>query len=401
MATQFDATPTSPRPVNQKLMYTLSDAALAAGNRFIVKILEGATELYKVYLQPNAASKAHFDASKVLKDLVNYDWLTSAGTLMLTSTDAVVYGTSGAKTFTVQSGLFTGTSESLGSSNTLTVVKGAQQVSNGLNPSWSQYTIPTTGTTAVKGWLTDLPTTGTTITYNHHKDDVAFHGFLQSGAAGIDGVLYQLYNADGSTSGSPAGASVTVTDAHVHYVATSAAAMVQTGVFTQAQVDAAAYGVIKLRYGVTVRSYDLISRWDCVLSVSDKTQVAYGNANGGIDYLWMEGTVLDEVTVRQKTYQKSLGNYDAATYTFSQYDWQEEVLYREGTQQYQLVSRRFDDTQLEMAQNLVKSTSVMIRIGTGDWMPVIVDNKSFSYRKDSTIRAEVSLKVKLAQPLLC
>ena len=408
MATLFDSTPTSPRPVNQPLIFTLSDTALQAGDRFIVRITIQGQEVYKVYLQPNQANKAHFDASKVLKDLVSYDFKNHDGDLTPNETDYSQYGT-GAKTFALFPGLFNGSTEAFGTSTSLTLVKGAQQAANGLNPSWAAYTLPTAGAVAVKAWLTDLDVGANGyVNLDTHKDDLTYHGFLQSGY--VTKVRWVTH----ATAGGPLvsvtknivdsgnGGMGTTTTGYINYVPTSYSALVKTGVFTTAQLDAAGFVRISLLTSASQTISKVIqSTWDCYLTKGDKVQLAYGNQNGGIDYLWFEGRTAQEVSTRQKTYMKPLGNWNAAVFDFKGYDWQEEVLYREATQTYELFSRHFSDKQYDMITSAIKSTKTMIRIGDGDWMPVIVETNSFTYKTGMVGRQEVSFKVKLAQQVLC
>lgn len=404
MATVFDSTPTSPRPVNQPLIYTLSDSAYSAGDRFIVKIAIQGVEQYKVYLQPNDQSKAHFDASKILKDLVSYDFLNHDNELTVDSTDYTNFGT-GAKTFTITPGLYNGSSEAYGTPHTLNVTKGAQQASNGLNPSWAQYVLASGS--QVKGWMTELPLDSSNIVqHKFHPDDLTYHGFLANDNLANKATFTRVTDSGPSTvtkvmtGGS--GGEGDMSNGRVNYIPTSYAALVKAGVFTQAQVNAANYISIFIAtsFGVAL-SREFRSTPDSSLLSCDAVQLAYGNKHGAIDYLRFEGKPAIKTTARQKTFLKPLGNWNAATYDFSQYDWQEEVMYREAEQAYELVGRDFSDTDYERIVSAIKSSKVMIRIGTGAWKPVVVDTNSFTYRTKLTGRQEVKFNVKLAQQLLC
>ena len=68
---------------------------------------------------------------------------------------------------------------------------------------------------------------------------------------------------------------------------------------------------------------------------------------------------------------------------------------------FKLTSIDFSFADIELIKYAIRSDNLMMRAGSGDWMPVTIDTKSYNVKERFSGVFSVSLSVTLAQTLRC
>lgn len=412
MSATIDSNPTGVLPVNQPLIFTFStDVTVTDAFRFVVQVYEAGTEIGKYYLAPNANDVAHFDLSEIARDRVEADDSTHTGTNVIHANDTNFYArsTTGINEYQVRVGEWNGTTETLNDDNTtFYLIGGAEQKSSGLHPDFSQYYA--TGSTR-KGWLTDYPS-GTYIELKARDEDEGRMAFIAKNTwSDAVAVNYAVTTTSGTTStyvpiSSTYGGlvpSTTTIAGYLQYAALMPASidgltgLDSPGGLAQA-IDLTNWVsyTVQLVDGLTAKSKAIRVTRDCVSQ--NYTQVAWTNSRGGWDYLNFNGKRLDTTTTDAKPYHSTLGNWDAATYTFKSWERESKYYHKTAEETYQL-NTLCNEAEMNVIKSLLLSRKAMIRLDS--WLPITIDQNSLQIRENGLKMYVVSFSVKLAQTVLC
>jgi hypothetical protein len=417
MAAQIDSSPGKIMPDNQPLIYTISDSGTTP-DRFIVQVEEGGTEIAKLYLTPNTNNKSHFDLSDVVRDRVKVDWKIrdESAEIFSYKTKAFTTGRNGLRKYTVKVGRFNGGTETLNQANAdIYLVDGAEQTSAGLHPSFGDYYA--SGITK-KVWLTDrIPDASGEIHVEASDECEGVMCFLNDDTILTSNTLNNIRMVLTIEAGTTPGIITTTINTTNGAQAPSDASIPQKwtamGVFpanlngwgTASQVPSNHPTWTNLAFQPRASSgtsgMKLIVNKKCRPNKHDATQMAWTNSRGGWDYVLFTGRTEHEDSASSKPYKKTIGDYDAATFSFlpearEQTDYQKEVKTK-----YTLRRVDFSFADIHLLKFAIRSDNVFIRRGTGSWEPVILDTKSVNVKEAFSGMFSVSLKATLAQTVKC
>ena len=412
MSASIDSNPSGILPARQPLIFTFStDTTITDAFRFVVQVFENDSEIGKYYLAPNENDVAHFDLSELVRDRVEVDDANHTGTntTMGDTTTFYTRSTTGVKKYQVRVGEWNGPSESLDDDNTtLYLIGGAEQKSSGLHPDFSQFYA--TGNTR-KGWLTDYPS-GTYIELQARDEDEGRLAFIAKDTwSDATAVAYAITNTTTTyavyvpISSSYGGLvpSTTSLAGYLQYVAALPASIDGlTGLDFPGGSPLAVDLTNWISYTVTLvdllipKSQSLRVTRDC--SGKTGTQIAWSNSRGGWDYMTFEGKRLDTTTSEAKPYNKPLGDWGAATYTFNEWSAETKYYHKSAEQRYQL-SGIFNEDQMQAIRSLFLSRKAFIRLDK--WLPVVTDESQIQIRELQHKIYQVSFNVKLAQAIVC
>lgn len=413
MAVSITAHPDStPRPAGQHLVYTLYDSSVP--DRYVVQVYRSTTtsgtgsEQAKLYLTPNANDRAHFDISKIAEGIIEYP-LSKDGVAIHAVQDA-------AKVFTVdelallkfqvRAGQYNGTTESLNEANDIVyLLRGVEQISAGLNPSFSQY-YPTGA--SIKGWLTDRersnPSDDTSeIQVSMGADDQAVGLIMLTDnlgqATSATRMRIRAYSASGSYLSLvdvTVATSTTVKDnllcvpiGPAHWTFLGLPSSTATAKFRLENTSG------------NDKCVEMAVTLDETPCKHEATQLAWINSRGGWDYLRFDSRAPKTIAVTGKEYRKAVGSYGAAAFTIASDAQQYDVYGKTGKERYTLQEQFFTADERELLQYLMQSQVVQMRTGTGNWEPCIVRTNSLQIQPQGSQFYAVSLEVEIARDVRC
>lgn len=140
---------------------------------------------------------------------------------------------------------------------------------------------------------------------------------------------------------------------------------------------------------------------DCRPIKHDPVQLCWINTLGAWDTLRFDGRNLKTITTESKTYRRSVGNYSAATFTFNSYDAQVENFHKTGKERFNLQNLFFDEAERELLQYAFRSRQVYFRVGSGSWLPCVIQTNTYTVRPAASQLFEVSFDIELAQDIRC
>ena len=414
---QIDSSPGKIVPDNQPLIYTISDTGTAP-DRFIVQVDEGTTEIAKLYLTPNQQNKVHFDLSDVVRDRVKVDWKIrdESAEIFSYKTKPYTTGRNGLRKYTVKVGRFNGGTETLNqNSAVIYLLDGAEQISSGLHPSFSDYYAVNSSD---KVWLTDrVPNASGEIHVEASDECEGVMCFLNDDTILTSNTMFQvrmvLMIEDGTTPGIIASTLNSTNGAQLASDSSIPQKWTAMGVFpanvngygtaSQTPANHATWTNLAFqpRASAGTAGMKLIVNKKCRPNKHDATQMAWTNSRGGWDYVLFTGRTEHVDTASSKPYRQIVGDYDAATFTFlpearEQTDYQKEV-----KTSYTMTRVDFSFADVQLLKFAIRSDNVFIRRGTGSWEPVILDTKSINVKEAFSGMFSVSLKATLAQAVKC
>lgn len=420
-------------PANQPLMYVIKDTggAVASDIRFWVKVKETTnttTEIAKIYLTPNASSRAVFDLSSIVKDRLETDHLEPDGSGTLwDSTNKVNYSTNATRKYTVETGTFDGsanTESGAQATKVIFLVNGSQQIRDGLHPSFDGY-YPTAS--AKKTWLTErTPNASGFLNLYHDDSDKGVMAFIHDNTIinGVDAVVdYSIHSSDGtqlaasnaviSSSGGLALSNSNYSQ-KIHYLGFAPSSLNFGSANPSNHPTWSFYYLWLTNVGGSTRVSPYITvNKKCGILKNQRVQIAYANRLGGWDTLTFEGNTDKTLNVESKPYHKVLGDYNGDTYTFDPSDRTSVPYQVTAKTSYTLRNQNFTIEENFLLEGLLKSEKVYMRYGVsadnvggindrGKWLPVLVDTKSLIIRdKPQSQIFDVTLNVTLAQESRC
>ena len=412
MAVTITSSPaTTPRPAGQYLIYTLDETATP--DRFIVQVYRSTStttvgaEQAKIYLVPNASGVSHFDLSRIAEGILEYP-LSKGGVAIHAVQDAAKVffcDELALLKFTVRAGQYNGTTESLNQDNDeVYLLRGVEQISSGLNPSFSDY-YPTG--TSQKAWLTDrqYDTSNSRINMRMAIDDEAVALIMLTDNMGqstsVDTIQITGFDASGSviSTVSATVSASTNTKENLLCVPIGPAHWSFLGLTgSLAYVDFNAY---KSTATAQLKSQKIRVTLDERPCKHDATQLAWINSRGGWDYLRFDGRAPYTVNTTSKEYRKNVGTYGQATFTIASDIQQYDVYGKVAKDAYTLTEQFFTAEERDLLQYLMRSNVVQMRVGTGEWEPCIVRNNSLRIEPQGSKFYAVSLDVEIARDIRC
>jgi len=416
MSAQIDSKPTLIIPSNQKLIFTISDTGTAP-DRYIVQVEEDGNEIAKLYLTPNTNDVVHFDLSEVVKDRVYTDDVIRDQTETLSAYTGNYLTTArhGMKKYEVKVGSYDSGTETLNEdSDSVYLVGGAEQLSAGLHPSFSDYYCE--AVLYRKTWMTDRKNPSNLIQVNATDDCEGVVAFLNdTNIINFDGffMFYTLYNESGvistwiwlinATNGAqaPSASDNNQKLTYMPFLPKNLDTVLPSSKRPSTYPSWTHYTIdvwnATQRISTTLR----VNRF-CGSAKHQNTQLAWTNSVGGWDYLLFTGRTQQEDKITSKQYRERVGNWDASTYTFIPEVRETHDYQITGKTTYTLTNQDFSFDELDLLKYCFRSDNVMIRIGdSGDWKPVTLDNKNYKVREANSKMYSVSLQVTLAQEVKC
>ena len=404
-------------PAGQHLIYTIgTQATITDDFRFIVQVEENGTEIAKLYLSPNTNDKGIFDLSQVVTGRVEVDHLKYQATTAIHAFNNKVFtrANNGVKRYEVKVGEWDGSTESLDDDNqTLYLVDGYEQISEGLHPGFADYY----GTgNKKKVWLSDRVPVDSVINVKAAIQDNGVAALLNTDDTGslIERLQIKIYDTSGTldntltydlntTNGaqSPAAAAPSNTNGTLVYAYVYPASF--AGITTALNAVTGGWGHYDVipSTGLNVQTGNILRVTnDCRYSKNEAVQLAWANTRGGWDYLRFNGKKQKTVTREEKTYRKIVGDYDAATFTFAPSERQIKPYQLEAKERYQL-NGILTIEELTLLQYCMRSKNVMARIDD-TWVPVTISTNSMQVEEETVSKVFVtSFEVELAQLIRC
>jgi len=417
MSAQIDSKPTLIVPANQSLIFGISDTGTTP-DRFVVWVLEDSVEIAKLYLTPNTNDVSFFNLAEVVRDRVKVDdkIRDESATLLSYSTLPFTTGRNGLKKYVVNVGTYTGGTESeTDDTDTVYLLDGVEQISAGLHPSFADY-YSTASTKKV--WLTDRQLdSNSVINIEVSDDDEGCIAFLNdstiiSGAA--TKVLYILYDASGTpiqtadyVMGAATGAQLPAAS-DINQKLTYLMAYPKNLETWLILADRPSSNSTWEYYTMTLAnafggSFSRTYRFNrkCTQEKHTNTQLAWSNSVGGWDSVLFTGRTEHTDMITSKPFQKQIGNWDASTYTFLPQARESQDYQVTGKSSFKLISVDFSFADIQLIKYALRSDNLMMRAGSGNWQPVVIDTKSYIVKEAFSGVYSVSLTVTLAQSLKC
>lgn len=414
----FEHTPTDVNQgqkfAGQHLVFTAYDS-VSTPDRFVIEVYENTvvgttgTKIGEFYLTPNTNDRVQFDLGNVIQGRLSAPVNATGGgvihghdftgaTNALTTTDRAV------REYELQLYNYTGgTKTTLQDTATIGVMPGVCQISDGYLPHLERFYYMLTS--SAKGFLTDRPGGTADVEMFMADDDEGIVAVVQpdqfrSSPTNVDEFYYSVTQSGGA-----------VADQLNFTASTTANNNYLVGCIGPAQVAQLFGGSwdgswtkidIEMRDSSNgLRSRHLTIHRDCRPVKHDPVQLTWANTVGGWDYLRFDGRALKTVNTEDKRYRKTIGSYGDADFTFNAYDRQDTPYHVTAREKYALRNQLFTAEERDLLQYCFRSKDVMFRVGTGDWLPCIVDTKSYTVQPATSKLFDVSLNIELAQEIRC
>ena len=401
------------RPAGQPLIFSIDDTATAP-DRYVVVVKRSGNvstgtpvEVAKFYLTPNANDVAFFDLSPIAESIVVYPM--AVGTTPVHQIDDVEFMDGFCvQRFVVEVGSYNSGTETLNQdSEQMFLIRGTEQISQGLHPSFDDYLWGN-----AKGWLTEresvplgLPgVEKIPITMRSDEERVISLAAAQDMGRDVTTptVLYTFVPLSGAN-------------------ATYSFSVTFTGItrnrLLQIPIGWANISALQSTYTLDEIDYVLIAVQESSTTIGDlvevkyddttgcrntATQVGWINTRGGWEYLLFTSRAPKQISVEGKNYRKTIGSYNDATFSFNADQSQYETFGKTGKEQYTLQENFFNAEERGLLDSLMKSNVVQIRrLDESVWKPVNVLTNSLTIQPSGSQFYNVSLQVEIAQDVRC
>ena len=132
---------------------------------------------------------------------------------------------------------------------------------------------------------------------------------------------------------------------------------------------------------------------------NDSAVLTWQNQVGGYDWFRFDGKTDTNIEKSGKDYNKPIGSYNNATFTYDTYSRQKTSFYINNKQSFLLRTGVIDETEQELLSNVLKSQNVMMYY-KNEWLPVVVNTNSFQVQEQTAQVKFASMTVELAQDQL-
>ena len=414
MSAQIDSKPTLIVPANQSLIFGISDTGTTP-DRFVVWVLEDSVEIAKLYLTPNTNDVSFFNLAEVVRDRVKVDDMIrdESETLLSYSTLPFTTGRNGLKKYVVNVGTYTGGVESFTQdTDTVYLLNGVEQVSAGLHPSFADY-YPTSALKKV--WLTDRIPESDVITLEATEEEEGCIAFLNDSTiiSGVAGqikvevkkdsgvVMATIFDTLDAANGAQL-PNATDINQKLTYLMAYPKNLETWGAGVLSANPKWSYYEIQLLTGSSAKVSNVLRvNKKCTQEKHTNTQLAWTNSVGGWDSVLFTGRTEHTDMITSKPFQKQIGNWDASTYTFLPQARESQDYQVTGKSSFKLISVDFSFADIQLIKYALRSDNLMMRAGSGNWQPVVIDTKSYIVKEAFSGVYSVSLTVTLAQSLKC
>ena len=414
MSAQIDSKPTLIVPANQSLIFGISDTGTTP-DRFVVWVLEDAVEIAKLYLTPNTNDVSFFNLAEVVRDRVKVDdkIRDESETLLSYSTLPFTTGRNGLKKYVVNVGSYdAGVESGTEDTDTVYLLNGVEQVSAGLHPSFADY-YPTSALKKV--WLTDRIPESDVITLEATEEEEGCIAFLNDSTiiSGVAGqikvevkkdsgvVMATIFDTLDAANGAQL-PNATDINQKLTYLMAYPKNLETWGAGVLSANPKWSYYEIQLLTGSSAKVSNVLRvNKKCTQEKHTNTQLAWTNSVGGWDSVLFTGRTEHTDMITSKPFQKQLGNWDASTYTFLPQARESQDYQVTGKSSFKLISVDFSFADIQLIKYALRSDNLMMRAGSGNWQPVVIDTKSYIVKEAFSGVYSVSLTVTLAQSLKC
>ena len=408
---------------DQHLIYQAETAtAIDASFRFVYTVYENSIAasnlLGKFYLTPNPEEYAFFNLSEVVRDLcvVDVKEYNSNNLIHSFASNYFTRSNNNIKKFIVGIGEWNGTTETIDQeTQTIHLIDGHFQISDGFEPAFSDYYGTASGRTF---WLTNRRDVSNTITIDASVEDQGVVAFLNRNTISqvVDFVVKVYDSSDtlldtvniavNSSNGAQLPSATSPTNGFLCYFGIYPGNIGEIDdIFnynpTWAYYEVTPFSSTPSQKGNTIRINN-----KCTPAKQDSVQLAWANTVGGWDYLRFNGKKQKTVSREEKTYRKVVGDYGADIFTFQDFDREITPYQLEAKETYQL-NGVLTIEEVTLMQYCMRSKNVMIRLPfdqklTSGWVPVTIQTNSMQIEEETVSKVFItSFNVELAQTIRC
>jgi hypothetical protein len=412
MITLIQSPPNDPMFVGQKLIFIASSTETAEDNfkyNVVVEYPFAATdiEIYNGLFDPNPSGDLIFDLSPIIRDRMAMDVVDEDGNLIFemphTTGVMAVDSIKACEFYKVTINEYYGDPAEVVLSG-ITVVRnyvaGAFNIRDGFEPSVVDYLPSFPNTT--KGWWTGRNLVNDEIVIKVSDEDYGVIGYGNYEGIYPTHALYQLYNGATLLSSEALllGSGTSTAHDRVNYAAVYPANLNgDSGLTVKPNSTTWTHYLIRGYYGVATFWCTKTIRFVNTPHACKNTsvQVAFHDwRNCCWEFFRFDGRPTPSVNKTPKTYQKTIGDYTGTTFSFNTWDRSVDNYHNTIDEEWTLKSEYLTVEETQIVSRLITSKQVMAYI-QGQWLPVIVDTKSFSYQIDQLSKATFAeVKIKIA-----
>jgi len=408
------------RPAGQPLIFSIDDTISSPPDRYVVVVKRSGNvstgtpaEVARFYLTPNANGVAFFDLSPIAESIVTYP--LAVGTTPVHQIDDVEFMDGlCVQRFVVEVGSYNSTTGNVAlnqDSEQIFLIRGTEQISQGLHPSFDDYLWGN-----AKGWLSERTSVDSIIPgfqllpLTMRSDEERVISLAAAEDMGRDVTAPRITFFFVPFSGSPVSYNFSVS-----FTGITRNRLLQIPIgwanisglqstYSLDQIDYISINVQRNSTTVPVGIGDIIElRYDDTKGCRNTaTQVGWINTRGGWEYLLFTSRAPKQISVEGKNYRKTIGSYNDATFSFNADQSQYETFGKTGKEQYTLQENFFNAEERGLLDSLMKSNVVQIRrLDESVWKPVNVLTNSLTIQPSGSQFYNVSLQVEIAQDLRC
>jgi hypothetical protein len=409
MAITIDDQPYEYTPVGQRLMLVASsDNVAEVGFRFVFDF--GA---FQVNVQPNASNKGILDLAPIFREQLQHE---AAQHFQTTDTEntSVAFISCTIKEGWLIDGVFTVSGAGMADIDDVYAFLAEYQVSDGYKPNpntryaldgitkyaMSERTIDT------HKWI-EANARGLSDQYVYIPTRLADYGVLYAPSYtallidnDFDVAVISTYD-DNDALIETQFFAMAINDSVVNVIAAFYANVADTGI----DLTGAKYYTIQFGKEIAFPVYTPASRVYCFYLVADdcrfdNVRLGWSNTCGGVDYFNFTKKSELSYNYDRKQYQKVVGQYNAATFSFNTYDRGTTDRYVNTTKGLQINSDWVTVGEFELLQTLCRSNDVFIINDDATLTPVLVDTQNFVIKDERYSKLyNVTLNLKYSQPV--
>ena len=409
MAITIDDQPYEYTPVGQRLMLVASsDNVAEVGFRFVFDF--GA---FQVNVQPNASNKGILDLAPIFREQLQHE---AAQHFQTTDTEntSVAFISCTIKEGWLIDGVFTVSGAGMADIDDVYAFLAEYQVSDGYKPNpntryaldgitkyaMSERTIDT------HKWI-EANARGLSDQYVYIPTRLADYGVLYAPSYtallidnDFDVAVISTYD-DNDALIETQFFAMAINDSVVNVIAAFYANVADTGI----DLTGAKYYTIQFGKETAFPVYTPASRVYCFYIVDDdcrfdNVRLGWTNTCGGVDYFNFTKKSELSYNYDRKQYQKVVGQYNAATFSFNTYDRGTTDRYVNTTKGLQINSDWISVGEFELLQTLCRSNDVFIINDDATLTPVLVDTQNFVIKDERYSKLyNVTLNLKYSQPV--
>ena len=409
MAITIDDQPYEYTPIGQRLMLVASSTNVAnTGFRFVFDFGS-----FQVNVQPNASNKGILDLAPIFREQLQHD-AGAANEGINEEYKSVAFISCTIKEGWLIDGVFTVSGSGMADIDDVYAFLAEYQVSDGYKPNPNtRYALSNTSkyllserTTDTHKW-SEAPARGLSADWVYIPTRLADFGQLYSISNNgllVDNDATDLFVSTYDNSN-------TLIDATNYTLFTDLNSVSRLGAYPQNLINDGAdftnvkYYTIQAGASIAPPVYTPVSRVYCFYLVADdcrfdNVRLGWTNTCGGVDYFNFTKKSELSFNYDRKQYQKVIGQYNAATFSFNTYDRGTTDRYVNTTKGLQINSDWVTVGEFELLQTLCRSNDVFIIGDDATMTPVLVDTQNFVIKDERYSKLyNVTLNLKYSQPV--